>query len=768
MVAPKNQDVMIRVKARTDQAKKALSTLGRSASAAGGNFARMGTMAGASFAAIALAVPVMAVAMLGRFVIKSTKLFIDFNDTLMRTKAILTESGGVAPGFAELNEEIRRVGRETRFTAVQAGQAANALAVAGVSAEEMVSEKALENLVKFAIAGGVDIQTATDIGIAGVKGFGLEMEQLSRVSDVLVQTFTNANVTIVGLGEAMKFAAPISAAAGITIEETAAAIGALGNAGIRGTIAGTGLRMSMNKLLKPTFDARTAIESLGLNVFVMTEKGHKARNELNSLVSQMARNKATTDSLSLSIKGLNDSLADLSIEQRRNSLDVMKIRQRAANMNRDLTEAEISQIEKLESSNQSLSITQEELSIEQSILSRKNQAMTREYAEMNKVSKDLNKTVELQTTGITSLADMFDQLHASGATTAQVLEIFGVRGGTAVQALLAQREAFHELAEENRNAANRTMEFSDVLRTSAHEQFLLFNSVVQDLMITLGEPFARALVIVADALKGPLQKALTENQAGFEAAAKALGENLVDAFVMLIKHLPDIIDLFKALIELLPILVRLLKLVLYITKPFINILEGITDMLNFLDSDTPGYTFFSGLIKLVAGLLGILNPLGRILGGIGGAATEGITGSKTAGDAVGGALQGAAGGAMLGAAWGSVGGPIGAGGGAIIGGVIGLAAGLMEDGAYVNSPTLAVIGENGPEAVIPVKKRSPHQALENNTDALGMGGNRSVSVGNITIGPHMDAAMIRKAIKRELPILLREETLYGKLGLGGM
>ena len=142
--------------------------------AAGGAASRMGTVARGSMTVMTAALTATAISakLVATTIQKSSMLFVEYNDTLARTTAIM---GGTASSMAALDEEIRKVGRNTRFTAVQVGEAANALAIAGVKADEMIGDEALLNLVKFAIAGGVDIQTATNIGIAGVKAFGMEL-----------------------------------------------------------------------------------------------------------------------------------------------------------------------------------------------------------------------------------------------------------------------------------------------------------------------------------------------------------------------------------------------------------------------------------------------------------------------------------------------------------------------------------------------------------------------------------------------------------------
>jgi hypothetical protein len=74
-----------------------------------------------------------------------------------------------------------------------------------------------------------------------------------------------------------------------------------------------------------------------------------------------------------------------------------------------------------------------------------NKVLSEQEAQYN----SLNDVVTSQTMGLTSLSDVVNQLAESGATTAEILEIFSVRGGTAIMALMGQRDGFLELVEAN-------------------------------------------------------------------------------------------------------------------------------------------------------------------------------------------------------------------------------------------------------------------------------------------------------------------------------
>ncbi|MDK2688380.1 phage tail tape measure protein, partial [Vibrio vulnificus] len=84
-------------------------------------------------------------------------------------------------------------------------------------------------------------------------------------SDVLTATFTTANTNLTMLGETMKYVAPVARQAGMSLEETAAMAGLLGNVGIKSSQAGTTLRAMVSRLAAPTGAAAKTLERLGVS-----------------------------------------------------------------------------------------------------------------------------------------------------------------------------------------------------------------------------------------------------------------------------------------------------------------------------------------------------------------------------------------------------------------------------------------------------------------------------------------------------------------------
>lgn len=182
-----------------------------------------------------------------------------FEQAMARVKAV---SGATDTQFAALTKTARELGRTTKFSATEAAGGMNFLAMAGFKATEII--KAMPSVLQLAAAANLDLASAADITSNIMTGYGMKAKDLSMVNDVLVKSFTSTNTNLVQLGQAMKYVGPIAKSAGISFEETAAAIGLLGNAGIQGSMAGTSLRRIIGALIKPVGAGGKALDKLGI------------------------------------------------------------------------------------------------------------------------------------------------------------------------------------------------------------------------------------------------------------------------------------------------------------------------------------------------------------------------------------------------------------------------------------------------------------------------------------------------------------------------
>lgn len=169
-----------------------------------------------------------------------------------------------ADDMVQLERITRELGATTQFTAAQAAEGAKFLGMAGFTTNQIL--EALPATLDLAAAATLSMGQAADITSNIMSGFGLAANQASRAADVLAAIAANANTDVTGMGSAMKYVGPISRSLGISMEDTAAAVGVLANQGIQGSMAGTALKTSLSALVNPSKTARAAIKSLGIDL----------------------------------------------------------------------------------------------------------------------------------------------------------------------------------------------------------------------------------------------------------------------------------------------------------------------------------------------------------------------------------------------------------------------------------------------------------------------------------------------------------------------
>ena len=183
----------------------------------------------------------------------------DFEASMNQVRAV---TGATGSEFEALSAQAQELGATTKFSAGEAAQAMGFLGMAGFDTSEIIG--AMPSVLQLAAAANMDIATSADIASNILAGYALSTADLAAVNDALVKTTVATNTELIGVGEAMKYVGPVAQSAGVGINETAAAIGLLGNAGIQGSMAGTTLRGVISNLLTTSGPAADVIERLGL------------------------------------------------------------------------------------------------------------------------------------------------------------------------------------------------------------------------------------------------------------------------------------------------------------------------------------------------------------------------------------------------------------------------------------------------------------------------------------------------------------------------
>ena len=198
-----------------------------------------GRKAGASFKSMAIAIGGSTVALL--MAKKALSAIIttgkEFEQAMANVKAI---SGATTVEFAALEVNAKSLGASTKFTASEISGLQTEFAKLGFSAKEIVG--VTKGTLALASAVGADLATAAAVSGATLRGFGLDVKETGRVTDVMAQSFRKSALDMSKFSDSMKYVAPIAKMAGVSLEGTSSILGQLANAGLDGSMAGTALR----------------------------------------------------------------------------------------------------------------------------------------------------------------------------------------------------------------------------------------------------------------------------------------------------------------------------------------------------------------------------------------------------------------------------------------------------------------------------------------------------------------------------------------------
>lgn len=191
----------------------------------------------------------------------SLTAFADLEDQVRRNKAIM---GASASEEAMLMEQTKALGRSTRFTAQEVAQAQMYQAAAGMDANQVLA--LTPKLLKLSVASGEDLASTSDIITDNLTAFGLKLNDVDRLMDVMAATANGSNTSIGMLGESFKFVAAVSRDFD-SMEEVSTMLGLLANSGIKAGIAGRGLAGIYSRLSKLTPDMREQLEKTGTKLY---------------------------------------------------------------------------------------------------------------------------------------------------------------------------------------------------------------------------------------------------------------------------------------------------------------------------------------------------------------------------------------------------------------------------------------------------------------------------------------------------------------------
>lgn len=185
----------------------------------------------------------------------------DFEAQMSRVKAI---SGATGDTFEQMKQQAIDLGAKTAFSAKESAAGMENLASAGFSAQEIM--KAMPGLLDLAAVSGGDVAMASENAASALRQFGIDASDAGHVADVFARAAADTNAECNDMGYALKYAGTAAHTAGWSFESTAAAIGIMSNAGIKGEQAGTTLRGALTRLMNPTDAMYNKFQELGIAI----------------------------------------------------------------------------------------------------------------------------------------------------------------------------------------------------------------------------------------------------------------------------------------------------------------------------------------------------------------------------------------------------------------------------------------------------------------------------------------------------------------------
>lgn len=175
----------------------------------------------------------------------ATKRYADFADQMAAVKSVFL---GKLPEkqFKQMTKLAEKLGATTRFTATEAGSAMESLARSGMKPLEVM--KAIRPVLAAAAAENIPLASAADIVASNLKAFSMPATQAARAADALAYVSANTNTNMLQLQEGLKMASATAKFAGVSFEDTTAALGIMADIGLKGSLGGTAIKNAIIKL----------------------------------------------------------------------------------------------------------------------------------------------------------------------------------------------------------------------------------------------------------------------------------------------------------------------------------------------------------------------------------------------------------------------------------------------------------------------------------------------------------------------------------------
>lgn len=405
----------------------------------------------------------------------------------------------------DLRKFAQKMGRETAFSATQAADALNYMALAGYDSE--TSMKMLPNVLNLAAAGGMELAAASDMVTDAQSALGLSLDETSEMVDKMAKASSKSNTSVSQLGEAILTIGGTAKNLQGGTTELATALGILADNGIKASEGGTNLRNVLLNLTPKSEDAAKAMEQIGL-------KAYDANGEMRPLKDIFY--------------DMNVAMADMSTEERQNILSNIfnKVDLKAVNA---LMATSVDRWDELATAIDGAWYTTESLT----------KSLGDAGISMDTVKENLSKL------GIT--ADNFDySLSVSNGDATDFVETLleTAEAGVSMDDILAAMGGdLNAVQTAFDNTTGAAQQMADTQLDNLEGDITLFKSALEGAQIAISDQVTPALrEFVQFGTDGVSQLTEAFEKDGLNGAMEALGHIISDGVALIIEGLPQFVD----------------------------------------------------------------------------------------------------------------------------------------------------------------------------------------------------------------------------------
>lgn len=315
-----NKDAMNAADKAADELDNSLDDVGNSADKAQGGF----TVLKGVLSNLVTDILRRAVDMMREFAAATLEVGVNFDSQMSKVEAI---AGATADEVERLRDKAKEMGQTTKFTATEAGEAFEYMAMAGWKTEDML--QGIDGIMNLAAASGAELGVTSDIVTDALTAFGYSAEDAGHFADVLAAAATNSNTNVEMLGESFKYVAPLCGTLGYSAEDAAVALGLMANSGIKADMAGTSLRNLLQRLAKPTKESAVAMDVLGVSLYDDTGRMYSLMEVMEQLRFGMGEVRIPMDEFTQTCEELDAALESGEMKQKDYDKELEALTQRA-------------------------------------------------------------------------------------------------------------------------------------------------------------------------------------------------------------------------------------------------------------------------------------------------------------------------------------------------------------------------------------------------------------------------------------------------------